>query len=104
MSKALEVGGRVVAGVVGDVRFIVVLAIGVGAGVWLARYHWQKWEKGLFHPPLIGRNPDRTTGPVVAVPPAVPPKPPPATTQPPRNLPPVGRPWGTSLGRRAAVV
>jgi hypothetical protein len=31
-------------------RDVLVLA----AGTWLAKYAWEQWEKGLFHPPFIG--------------------------------------------------
>jgi hypothetical protein len=31
-------------------RDVVVLA----AGAWLARYAWEQWQRGLFHPPFIG--------------------------------------------------
>jgi hypothetical protein len=86
--------GKVVLSVVGDVRFMVVLALGVGAGIWLSRYWWEKWRRGLFHPPLIGQNPnpDLTIGgplpPAVPLPP-VPGKPPPGQ---PANARPPGQP------------
>ncbi|OJT24311.1 hypothetical protein BO221_14140 [Archangium sp. Cb G35] len=64
MGKA---AGNVALSIVGDVRFAVVLTVGTAAGIFLGRYWWEKWQLGLFHPPLIGRNP-RSAPAVAALP------------------------------------
>ncbi|KFA86705.1 hypothetical protein Q664_52800 [Archangium violaceum Cb vi76] len=88
MGKA---AGNVAMSVVGDIRFAVVLAVGTGAGIWLGRYWWEKWQQGLFHPPFIGRNPH--SAPAVASLPKVAPAAPVITPPPGKSV--VGAVAGT---------
>jgi len=66
-----QVAGNVASSIIGDVRYIVATAIGIGVGTWLGRYWWMKWERGLMRAPFIGSNPDfRNRAPIVALPPS----------------------------------
>ncbi|ATB36282.1 hypothetical protein CYFUS_001696 [Cystobacter fuscus] len=49
--------GRAVGVVAGALLGTAVLAVGVGAGVWLSRYYWGQWEAGnISWLPIIGTN------------------------------------------------
>jgi hypothetical protein len=52
-----KAAGDVARSVVGDVRYIVVTAIGIGVGTWLGRYWWMRFERGLLKPPYVGKYP-----------------------------------------------